>query len=78
MRRPTQSPQIQETTTIDIEYLVERIGIQSPPASSAASKASSNETISSALAAVNQALEQMPYQRVKRAIDLVIAQHPQR
>ena len=65
--------QIQETTTIDIEYLAERIGIQSPPAGSAAAKASSNETISSALAAVNQAFEQVPYQRAKRAIDLVIA-----
>jgi len=65
--------QIQETTTIDIEYLAERIGIQSPPAGSAAAKASSNETISSALATVNQAFEQVPYQRAKRAIDLVVA-----
>jgi lipopolysaccharide/colanic/teichoic acid biosynthesis glycosyltransferase len=65
--------QIQDTTTIDIEYLVERIGIQSPPAGSAASKMALNETISSALAGVNQAFEQMPYQRVKRAIDLVVA-----
>ena len=65
--------QIQETTTIDIEYLVERIGIQSPPAGSATSKASSNEPISSTLTAVDQAFEQMRYHQVKRAIDLVIA-----
>ena len=63
--------QIQETTTICIEYLAERMGIQSPPAGSAVAKPSSKETVSSALAAVNQAFEQMPYHRVKRAIDLV-------
>ena len=42
--------QIQETTTIDIEYLAERMGIQSPPAGSAAAKPASKETVSSALA----------------------------
>ena len=61
--------QIQETTTIAVEYLVERIGLQSPSGSSAA-KSASKETVSSALAAVNQAFEQAPYQPVKRAIDM--------
>jgi lipopolysaccharide/colanic/teichoic acid biosynthesis glycosyltransferase len=59
--------------TRQIEYLVERIGIQSPPAGPAASKASSNEPMSFTLAAVNQAFEQMRYHQVKLAIDLVIA-----
>jgi lipopolysaccharide/colanic/teichoic acid biosynthesis glycosyltransferase len=63
--------QIQETTTIDVEYLVERMGIQSSPASIAVNESKSKENISSALATVNQAFEQLPYQKVKRAIDLV-------
>jgi lipopolysaccharide/colanic/teichoic acid biosynthesis glycosyltransferase len=63
--------QIQETTTIDVEYLVERMGIQSSPANSAIRDSKSKENISSALAAVDQAFEQLPYQKVKRAIDLL-------
>jgi lipopolysaccharide/colanic/teichoic acid biosynthesis glycosyltransferase len=63
--------QIQETTTICIEYLAERMGLQSPPAGSAVAKPASAETVSSTLAAVNQAFDQVPYHRVKRAIDLV-------
>jgi lipopolysaccharide/colanic/teichoic acid biosynthesis glycosyltransferase len=61
--------QIQETTTIDVEYLVERMGIQPSPAGSAAPKPKSKETVP--LAAVDQAFEQLPYQKVKRAVDLV-------
>ena len=63
--------QIQETTTICIEYLAERMGLQSPPARSAVAKPASAETVSSALAAINQAFDQVPYHRLKRAIDLV-------
>jgi lipopolysaccharide/colanic/teichoic acid biosynthesis glycosyltransferase len=63
--------QIQETTTICIEYLAERMGLQSPPAGSAVAMPASAETVSSALTAVNQAFDQVPYHRVKRAIDLV-------
>ena len=59
--------QIEETTTIEIEYLTERMGLQSPAAAQPASK----ETVNSALAAVNQAFEQMPYHQVKRATDLI-------
>ena len=59
--------QIEETTTIEFEYLVERMGLQSP----AAAKPASKETVSSALAAVNQTFGQMPYHRVKRAIDWI-------
>ncbi len=59
--------QIEETTTIEIEYLIERMGLQS----SAAEQPASKETVSSAVAAVNQAFEQMPYHDVKRAIDLI-------
>ena len=62
--------QIQETTTICIEYLAERMGLQSPPAGSAIAKPASTETVNSALTAVNQAFDQVPYHRVKRAIDL--------
>ena len=63
--------QIQETTTICLEYLVERMGIQLPPAGSAVPKPAPKETVSSAVAAVNLAIEQVPYHRVKRVIDLV-------
>ena len=62
--------QIQETTTICIEYLAERMGLQSPPVGSAVAMPTSTETVSSALTAVNQAFDQVPYHRVKRAIDL--------
>ena len=63
--------QTQETTTIRIEYLAERMGLEQLPAGSAAAKPASTETASSALTAVNQAFDQVPYQRVKWAIDLV-------
>jgi lipopolysaccharide/colanic/teichoic acid biosynthesis glycosyltransferase len=63
--------QIQETTTICLEYLVERMGIQLPPAGSAVPKPAPKETASSAVAAVNLAIGQVPYHRVKRVIDLV-------
>lgn len=63
--------QIQETTTICIEYLAERMGLEPLPAGSAAAKPASTETVSSSLTAVNQAFDQVPYQRIKRAIDLV-------
>jgi lipopolysaccharide/colanic/teichoic acid biosynthesis glycosyltransferase len=59
--------QIEETTTIEIQYLCERMGLQSR----AAAKPASKDTVSSALAAVNQTFEQMPYHQVKRAIDLI-------
>jgi lipopolysaccharide/colanic/teichoic acid biosynthesis glycosyltransferase len=62
--------QIEETTTIFIEYLVERMGLQPLPAGSAVAKPASAETVSSALAAFNQAFDQLPYHRVKRAIDV--------
>ncbi len=63
--------QIQETTTSRLEYLVERMGIQLPPAGSAVPKPAPKETASSAVAAVNLAIGQVPYHRVKRVIDLV-------
>jgi lipopolysaccharide/colanic/teichoic acid biosynthesis glycosyltransferase len=62
--------QIQETTTICLEYLVERMGIQSPPTGSAVAKPTAKETVSSTVAAVNLAFGQVPYHRVKRVIDL--------
>jgi lipopolysaccharide/colanic/teichoic acid biosynthesis glycosyltransferase len=63
--------QIQETTTIDVEYLVERMGIQSSPAGSAAPESKSKETVSSTVVAIDHAFEQLPYQKVKRVADLV-------
>jgi lipopolysaccharide/colanic/teichoic acid biosynthesis glycosyltransferase len=63
--------QIQETTTICIEYLTERMGLQSPSEGSEIAKPASTETRSSALIAVNHAFDRVPYHRVKRAIDLV-------
>jgi lipopolysaccharide/colanic/teichoic acid biosynthesis glycosyltransferase len=62
--------QIQETTTICIEYLAERMGLEPLPTGAAVAKPASAETVSSALTAVNQAFDQLPYDRVKRAIDL--------
>ena len=63
--------QIQETTTICLEYLAERMGIQSPSAGSVVAQPSPEESGGSTGAAVNLALEQVPYHRVKRAMDLV-------
>jgi lipopolysaccharide/colanic/teichoic acid biosynthesis glycosyltransferase len=62
--------QIQRTTTICIEYLAERMGLQSPPAGSAIENPASAETVNSALTAVNQAFDRVPYHRVKQAIDV--------
>jgi lipopolysaccharide/colanic/teichoic acid biosynthesis glycosyltransferase len=62
--------QIEQTTTICIEYLVERMGLQPLPAGSAVANPTSAETVSSALSAFDQAFDQVPYHRVKRAIDV--------
>src|SRR5262249_41402961 len=59
------------TTTICVEYLAERMGLQSPPAGTAVARPASTEAVSSALETVDQAFDQVPYHRVKRAIDLV-------
>jgi lipopolysaccharide/colanic/teichoic acid biosynthesis glycosyltransferase len=63
--------QIQETTTIRLEYLAERMGIQSPPASAIVGRPSLGEPVSSPAAAVNRALGPVSYHLVKRAIDVV-------
>jgi FlaA1/EpsC-like NDP-sugar epimerase len=63
--------QLQETTTICIGYLAERMGLESPPAGSAVAKPGPTETASSALTAINEAFGQMPYHRLKRSIDLL-------
>ncbi len=63
--------QIQQTTTIAVEYLIERMGLPSAPSGSSAAKPASKETVSSTLVAVNQAFERVPYQQVKRAIDMI-------
>jgi lipopolysaccharide/colanic/teichoic acid biosynthesis glycosyltransferase len=63
--------QIQETTTIRLEYLTERMGIQSPPAAAVVAKSEPEGSASSKVAAVSQALSLVPYQRLKRAIDVV-------
>lgn len=65
--------QIQETTTIRLEYLAERMGIRS-----AAEKATKRipgevDDQSAAASAVRLALGQMPYDKVKRAIDVVVS-----
>ena len=62
--------QIQETTTIRLEYLTERMGIQSPPALTVVATSAPKESAGSATAAVSQALTLVPYRRVKRAIDV--------
>jgi lipopolysaccharide/colanic/teichoic acid biosynthesis glycosyltransferase len=63
--------QIKNTTSVGIEYLVERLGIQLPPASSAVEKPAPKEIISSTVAAVSLAFGEVPYHRVKRLIDIV-------
>jgi hypothetical protein len=63
--------QIPETTTICLEYLVERMGIQSPPAGTAVAKPTPKETVSSTVAAVNLAFAEVPYHLVKQAMDIV-------
>jgi lipopolysaccharide/colanic/teichoic acid biosynthesis glycosyltransferase len=63
--------QVQTTTTIRIEYLAERMGVQSPPVGSAIAKPASKEAAGSAVAAIDLAFDQVPYHRVKRALDLL-------
>jgi lipopolysaccharide/colanic/teichoic acid biosynthesis glycosyltransferase len=63
--------QVQATTTIHVEYLVERMGVQSPPVDSEVAKPASKEAAGSTVAAINLAFEQVPYHRVKRALDLI-------
>ena len=63
--------QIQETTTICLEYLVERMGIQSPSAGSVVAKPAPKETVRTVEGVLNLAIGQVPYHRVKRLIDLV-------
>jgi lipopolysaccharide/colanic/teichoic acid biosynthesis glycosyltransferase len=64
--------QIQETTTIGLEYLAEQMGIQSSPVDSvAAAKSTPKEPVSSTVAAVNLAFGEVPYHRVKRVIDIL-------
>jgi lipopolysaccharide/colanic/teichoic acid biosynthesis glycosyltransferase len=62
--------QIQQTTTIRLEYLAERMGIQSPPAPAVVGKPPLGEPVSSTAAAVNRALGPVSYHLVKRAIDV--------
>jgi lipopolysaccharide/colanic/teichoic acid biosynthesis glycosyltransferase len=62
--------QIQETTTIRLEYLAERMGIQSPPARPVVAKPPSPEEPITTVTAVNQALGQVSYHHLKRAIDV--------
>jgi lipopolysaccharide/colanic/teichoic acid biosynthesis glycosyltransferase len=69
--------QIQETTTIRLEYLAERMGLQSPPARTLVAKLSPKESVSPTAAVFNGALGingavwQVSYHQLKRAIDLV-------
>src|SRR5262249_5698739 len=64
--------QIQETTTICLDYLVERMRIhRSPSDGSAATKTAPNEAVNSVEGIVNLAIGPVPYHRVKRLIDLV-------
>ena len=62
--------QIQETTTIRLEYLAESMGIQTSPARSVTAKPP-EESASRTVDAVNRVLGQVPYHRVKRVIDVV-------
>jgi lipopolysaccharide/colanic/teichoic acid biosynthesis glycosyltransferase len=62
--------QIQGTTTIRLEYLAERMGIQSPPARTGVGKPSLEEPLGSTIPTVNRALGPVPYHRVKQAIDV--------
>jgi lipopolysaccharide/colanic/teichoic acid biosynthesis glycosyltransferase len=62
--------QIQETTTIRLEYLAERMGIQSPPARTVVAKPRSPEEPITTVTAVNQALGQVSYHQLKRVIDV--------
>ena len=70
---------IQETTTIRLEYLTERMGLQSPPARTVVAKLSPKEPVGPTVAAVNEALGvtgalgQVSYHQVKRAIDVAVS-----
>jgi lipopolysaccharide/colanic/teichoic acid biosynthesis glycosyltransferase len=61
---------IQDTTSICLEYLAERMGIESPPVDYAA-KPASRDIVGSTAAAVDLVLERASYQRIKRAIDVI-------
>ena len=62
--------QIQETTTIRLEYLAERMGIQSPPLVPPRSPHRRNQPVPRLQRSIWLS-RQVPYHRVKRAIDLV-------
>jgi len=62
--------QIQETTTIRVEYLAERMGIQSPPGRAIDEKHAPKGSVGSAVRAVDKALGQVSYHRVKRLVDV--------
>ena len=64
--------QIQETTTIRLEYLAERMGIQSPPAPTVVAQAQRRRN--QPVPRLQQSVKLwsiVPYRRVKRAIDVV-------
>jgi lipopolysaccharide/colanic/teichoic acid biosynthesis glycosyltransferase len=61
---------IQETTTIRVEYLAERMGIQPPPARAFDEKHALEGPVGSTVRAVDKALGQAAYHRAKRAIDV--------
>ena len=61
--------QIQEATTIRLEYLTERMGIQSPPVPRIVAKSAPAESTTS-VAAVNRVFGQVSYDHIKRAIDV--------
>jgi lipopolysaccharide/colanic/teichoic acid biosynthesis glycosyltransferase len=62
--------QIQETTNVRLEYLAERMGLQLPATPAGSAKAAVEESPSSKVATVSQALRLVPYRRAKRAIDV--------
>jgi len=62
--------QIEETTTIRLEYLAQRMGIQSPPIPAVVATSQPQEPSSSTVAAISQTLRLVSYRRVKRAIDV--------
>jgi lipopolysaccharide/colanic/teichoic acid biosynthesis glycosyltransferase len=63
--------QIKETTTICLDYLVERMGIQAPSAGPVVAKPAPKETVRTVEGVLNLAIGQVPYHRVKRLIDFV-------
>jgi lipopolysaccharide/colanic/teichoic acid biosynthesis glycosyltransferase len=63
--------QIKETTTICLDYLVERMGIQAPSAGSVVATPAPKETVRTVEGVLSLTIGQVPYHRVKRLIDLV-------